>query len=119
MGKDSGCRVTSDDQPWSPKEATRLIRGIAANLETDFSWTKHALARLAEPELITSDVLSVRRNGFVRTPSEGESTLSGRCKYAIEGRAPNSWGRIIRVGVVPGALERHIKIITVMWKDKS
>ncbi len=69
--------------------------------------------------LISSDVLWVLRNGFVREPPESESTVRGLYKYVIEGRAPNSERRTIRVVVVPDTKPNHIKIITVMWKDNS
>ncbi len=109
--------MASTGQPWGPARATDRIRRIASDQESSLTWRRHASQRLQERGLINSDVLFVLRNGFVREPSEGESSAPGLYKYAIEGLAPNSGPRIIRQIVVPDLAEKHIKIITVMWKD--
>ena len=111
--------MASIDQPWDPDRATGEIRGIANDPESDFTWSEHAFERLKERGLITSDALWVLRNGFVREPTGEESTVGGLYKYVIESRSPNSDRRTIRIVVVPDNRANHIKIITVMWKDKS
>lgn len=111
--------MASTGQPWDPAQATEVIREISSDLESDITWTRHALDRLLDRRLITSDVLWVLRRGFVREPPEEESTVKGLYKYVIEGRAPNSERRTIKIVVVPDAKANHIKIITVMWKDNS
>ena len=67
--------------------------------------------------IVVSDVLWILRNGFVREENLEESTVCGLYKYAIEGKSPNSSGRVIRIIVIPDAEETHIKVVTVMWKD--
>lgn len=109
--------MTSIDQPWSSAQATSFIRQIARDLESSLTWRRHASLRLKERGLVMSDVLFVLKNGFVHEQSQGESTAKGLYKYAIEGLAPNSGRRIIRIIVVPDLAENHIKIITVMWAD--
>lgn len=109
--------MNSTDQPWSPAQATDLIRRIAGDPLSSLTWRRHALLRLVERGLIMSDALFVLRNGFVREPTKGESTAKGLFKYVIEGLTPNSGRRIVKVVVVPDLTENHIKIITVMWAD--
>ncbi len=69
--------------------------------------------------IIASDLLWVLRQGFVREDHSGESTVRGLFKYVIEGISPNSSGRVVKVVVIPDLSEKHIKVVTVMWKDKS
>ena len=111
--------MASTDQPWDPATATGHIREIADDPESDVTWTRHALERLEKRGLLTSDALWVLRSGFVREPTEEESTVKGLFKYAIEGLTPNSDRRTVRVVVVPDRRESHIKVLTVMWKDNS
>ena len=55
----------------------------------------------------------------MREDHSGESTVGGLFKYVIEGISPNSSGRVVKVVVIPDLSEKHIKVVTVMWKDKS
>ena len=97
--------MTSTDQPWSSAQATKFIRGIANDPQSNLTWRRHALRRQLQRGLIMSDVRFVLRNGFVREQSEEESSVPGLYKYAIEGLAPNSERRILRIIVVPDLAE--------------
>ncbi len=111
--------MVATDQPWSPAQATDLVRRISGDPKGDTTWTRHALERLRERGLTTSDALWVLRRGFVHEPPAEESTVKGLYKYVIEGRAPNSGRRTVRIVAVPDANANHVKIMTVMWKDGS
>ena len=99
-------------------EAADRIRKMAADRQCDVSFTKHASERIAERGLIMSDVLWVLRTGFVHDPAK-ESTVNGLYKYGIEGIAPNSSARAIKIIAVPDGAQNQIKIITVIWKNQS
>ena len=66
--------MTSADQPRGPSQAAEYVRRIASDPKSSLTWRRHVLIRLRERGLIMSDVLFVLRNGFVREPSEGESS---------------------------------------------
>jgi len=104
-------------QPWSPADATEIIRNIARG-RGQTALTRHASERMRERGLIMGDVLYVLKNGFVHDePVECERT-QGFFRYAIESTTPNSNGRTVRVIVIPDpARGGALKIVTVMWKD--
>ena len=84
---------------WDKDHATDEIRNIARSQQLKLTYRLHARERLAERDLLISDVLYALKNGFVRqepTPS----TQSGYNKYCMECRTPNSNGRDVRVVVV-------------------
>ncbi len=72
--------MISADQHWGPAQATELVKSIASDPESSLTWRRHASQRLHERGLIMSDVLFVLKNGFVREPSEGESSAQGLFK---------------------------------------
>ena len=47
-----------------------------------------------------------------------ESTRKGLFKYKMEGTAPNSNNRCIRVVVIPSPQACEAKIVSVMWVDE-
>lgn len=103
---------------WNKKEATENIRKMAKSTDFGIHYKLHARERLAERNLIMSDILFVLKNGFVHT-SAVRSTREGYHKYAIECRSPNSGGREVRVIVIPDSKTCKLKIVTVMWVDEK
>ena len=103
------------EQPWSPTDATRMIREVAKSDELDIIATRHAREQMLERSLIMGDVLYVLKHGFVYDEPQN-STRAGCYKYAIQSRSPNSGSRTVRVIAIP-ADRRSIKIVTVMWVD--
>ncbi|WP_100002201.1 DUF4258 domain-containing protein [Phyllobacterium zundukense] len=104
-------------QPWNPGRATDEIRAIAKDRKLVLSYKLHAGERLAERNLIMSDVLYALRNGFVyQQPIP--ATRAGHFRYRVECRTPNSGSRAIGVVVIPAKTGCLIKIISVMWIDE-
>ena len=103
---------------WDKDRATDEIRNIARSKQLTVTYALHARERLAERDLVFSDVLFVLKNGFVRqdpTPS----TQPGFNKYCMECRTPNSNGRDVRVVTVPDKAHCWLKIVSVMWVDEA
>lgn len=107
-------------QPWSLGQATQLINKIAGNKRCDLAYTRHATERMIERGLIMSDVLFVLKNGFVYEEPEA-STMDGFYKYTVESQSPNSGSRTLKVVAIPDPDLKscQIKIVTIMWRDKS
>ncbi len=103
---------------WDKDHATDEIRNIARSPQLTLSYALHARERLAERDLIVSDVLYVLRNGFVRQEPM-PSTQPGFNKYCMECRTPNSNGRDVRVVTVPDKTRCWLKIVSVMWVDEA
>lgn len=108
----------ASDSDWSAREATDEIRAIARQDRLKITYKLHAMERLAERDLIVSDVLYVLKNGFVHLDPE-PSTREGFKKYCMECRTPNSGGRSVRVVVIPDKKQCWVKIISVMWVDEK
>ena len=104
--------------PWSKKAATENIRAMARSKRFGVHYKLHAMERLSERGLITSDILFVLKNGFVHADAV-KSTREGYHKYAMESRSPNSGGREVRVIVIPDYKTCTVKIVTVMWVDEK
>ena len=102
--------------PWTPSEATDEIGAMARSSRLALSYKLHARERLAERDIILSDVLYVLRNGFVYSDAV-PATKPGYHKYVIEGRSPNSGTRALGVLVIPDKEACLLKIVTVMWMD--
>jgi len=101
---------------WTPAEATKRIWSCARGEKLDLHWKEHALERLAERDLIVSDILFLLKYGTVF--DEGQpADMPGFFKYKIESKTPNSEGRVVAAIVLPSG-GCDIKIITVMWKDE-
>lgn len=109
--------MTSDSN-WTAREATDEIRNIAQSDRLKVTYKQHARDRMAERELIMSDVLYVLKNGFVHLDPE-PSTREGYNKYCIECRSPNSGGRSVRVVAIPDKKQCWLKIVTVMFVDEK
>ena len=101
----------------SPSSATAKINQMACDPYCDLSKSLHAEDRLQERAILTSDLLHLLRTGFVYDDPE-KATRKGFWKYKIEGKTPNSNGRIITAIVIPDFKTKHIKIVTSYWKDK-
>ena len=108
----------TSDSDWSGKEATDEIRKIARSKHLSVSYKTHARERLAERNLIMSDILYVLKNGFVYE-NPAPSTRQGYNKYQMESRSPNSGSRAVRVIVIPDKKSCSLKIISVMWVDEK
>lgn len=108
-------------QPWKPGDATQIIRRIVRDPTCSFSYTAHVKERLAERNIIMSDLLFALKNGFVyEIPTDADqSTIQGFYKYKVECQTPNSGSRTLRVVAVPDNKSCQIKIITIMWRDES
>ena len=101
----------------TPAEATLRLNTLGKSLRLDLVFTDHAKERLNERNITTVDILHIIRTGFVF--EEPEAVSRGYYKYAIEGRSPNSGGRTIRLIVIPDVKACGIKLVTIMWKDKT
>lgn len=101
--------------PFEPAAATRFIRGLYGG-SLELMYTKHARDRMAERDLIVSDLLHVIRHGFVYERGV-QSTREGVYKYEMECVTPNSKGRTVRLVLIP-LKKGGIKIVTVMWADE-
>ncbi len=106
----------NDLKCWMPGEATTRIREKANAKSLRLIWTLHAKERMTERGIIMGDILSVLKNGFVYSDPE-EATRKGHFKYQMEGRTPNSNGKVIKIIVIPG-LNSCLKIVSVMWRDE-
>jgi Domain of unknown function (DUF4258) len=104
-------------QPWKSADATDAIRSMGRNASLTLSYTVHAKERLAERNLIVSDVLYVLKNGFVYQDPK-PATQPALYKYEMENRTPNSNNRIVRIVVIPNPAQCGVKVITVMWSDE-
>lgn len=102
---------------WKPAEATRRINECARSTGgPTLTLVKHVKERLVQRDLTTGDLLHLLKTGFVYDEPE-ESTQIGYFKYRVEGKTPNSEGRMVRAVVIPnGGCE--LKIITIMWRDE-
>ena len=100
---------------WSIEEAENRIHDYA---QTDFelAYTRHAIERLQERDILISDVNHVLAHGYIDQEPE-ESSRPGYCKYKICSKSPNSGNREICLVVIPDPGKPAIKIVTVMWKD--
>ncbi|MCJ8509519.1 DUF4258 domain-containing protein [Rhizobium lemnae] len=103
--------------PWTTQEATDNIRRIARSPLLTISYKLHAKDRLAERNLLMSDVLYALKNGFVYEKAV-PATRSGYYRYRVECRTPNSGSRAIGVVVIPENSGYYLKIVTVMWIDE-
>jgi Domain of unknown function (DUF4258) len=102
-------------EPLSPAKATEFIRSkVGPSLGVH--WTRHAREQMAARDLLMGDVLHVLKHGFVYDEAE-PATQIGLFKYKIESATPNSFGRTVRVVVIP-SMSSEVKIVTVMWKDE-
>ncbi|WP_416878665.1 DUF4258 domain-containing protein [Litorimonas sp.] len=86
-------------------------------LNLDLVLTDHAKERLDERNITTGDILHIIRTGFVYDAPQPASR--DYYKYAIEGRSPNSNGRTIKLIIIPDVKACGVKLITIMWKDKT
>ena len=83
------------------------------------AWTRHARERMAERNLLMSDILHVLKNGFVYDAPQ-PSTRPGFYRYAMQAQTPNSGNREVRVIVIPDPAGcGSLKIVTVMWVDET
>lgn len=103
---------------WTTATATDEIRQIARSDSLKITYREHARERLAERDLIMSDVLYVLKNGFVHL-APVPSTRPGFNKYCMECKSPNSNGRDVRIVVIPDKKQCWLKIVTVMWIDEK
>ncbi|HCP81791.1 MAG TPA: hypothetical protein DIT67_09440 [Octadecabacter sp.] len=110
--------MTVPDQPWSPSDATNYIREIARHPTFSLAYKLHAKERMAERNLITSDILYVLKNGSVYQDASC-ARAAGHFKYEIECSTPNSGGRSIRLVAIPDYALKKIKLITDMWVDET
>ncbi|MFJ6323836.1 MULTISPECIES: DUF4258 domain-containing protein [unclassified Rhizobium] len=81
------------------------------------SYKLHAKERMAERDLIASDVLYVLKNGFVYQPAV-PATRPDLYRYRMECKTPNSGNRVVGVAVIPSVSGCLLKIISVMWIDE-
>ena len=105
-------------EPWRPADATERLREMAQSPALSLAYKIHARQREAERGITNSDVLFVLRTGFV-TDDAVPASQSGRFKYEITGRSPNSNGRDIRLIVIPTHETCTIKLVTLMWEDEK
>lgn len=110
--------LTVPEQPWSQADATKYVQEIAQHPAFSLAYKLHAKERLAERNLITSDVLHVLKHGFVYKDAVA-ARAGGHFKYEIEGSSPNSGSRSIRLVAIPDYALIKIKLITVMWVDET
>jgi hypothetical protein len=108
---------TERSQPWTNADATDIIRALASSQKLKLTYTQHARDRLAERDLIISDVLYVLKNGYVHDDPQ-PSTQEGFFKYRPQSRSPNSGNRAVKLVVVPDPIQVWIKVVTVMWADE-
>ncbi|MDP2359046.1 MAG: DUF4258 domain-containing protein [Beijerinckiaceae bacterium] len=108
----------SKPQPWTPADATDLIRLIASDNGGGLGLivTRHARTQMNDRNLFMGDLLFLLKEGFVLADGE-ESTQSGYYKYAMQSRTPNSGNRTVRAIVIPDYISSILKIVTVMWVD--
>lgn len=104
-------------EPWEPGVATTEIRAIARNSGMTITYRLHAKERMAERNLIVSDVLYALKNGFVYQKPV-PATRPGMFRYRIECKTPNSGSRPIGVVVIPAKKGCLLKIVSVMWIDE-
>ena len=104
-------------EPWEPAVATEQIRAIANDKRLTVSYKLHAKERMAERNLILSDVLYALKNGFVYNRPV-PATRPDLFRYRIDCRTPNSGSRSIGVVVIPSKAGCLLKIVSVMWVDE-
>lgn len=102
---------------WTAAIATKRINACARGDNLRLIYKVHAREQMFARDLLIQDVLHVLRFGFVYDEGE-KSTQPDYFKYRIEGKSPNSGGRMVRLVVVPDGM-CSMKIITVMWKDEK
>ena len=114
-------RMAEPAQPWKPGDATQIINRIVRDPSCRFSYTVHVKERMAERNIVMSDLLFALKNGNVYDiPTEADqSTIPGYYKYKVECQTPNSGSRTLRVVAVPDSKSCQIKVITIMWRDES
>lgn len=105
-----------ENPAWTPAQATEAIREIARQERLNLSYTQHAKDRLAERNLVISDVLHVLKNGFVYADPE-PATRHSYNRYKMEAKTPNSNARTVGVVVIPDKSGCMLKVVTVMWID--
>ncbi|MBV9751845.1 MAG: DUF4258 domain-containing protein, partial [Hyphomicrobiales bacterium] len=98
-----------------PAEATNEIHRLASNPKLQLTYSRHYIKRLEQKGLFISDFLHVMKRGVVHLPPEN-ATQPGLYKYEIQGRSPNSTGRIVRVVVIPDEEKIWMKIVTIMFE---
>lgn len=109
--------MSSGPGRWTPAQATRLFNEWGRADDLVFIYKKHAKERLGERSLYVRDLVVLVKTGFVYdAPMPDLDEAPGFFKYAIEGRTPNSNGRVVRVIVTPKSV-RVLKVITIMWKS--
>lgn len=104
--------------PWSKREATEKIRRYAHDRAFDAHFKRHALERLEERGITTSDDKHVLKMGVILKDPE-QSTNPSLYKYRMESRSPNSNGRTVGVVVIPSTSRPSLKVVTVMWIDET
>jgi hypothetical protein len=102
---------------WSPRDATDHIRRLAKAPSLELIYKKHASERLAERNIILSDVLYVLKNGFVLEEAV-PALRQGFYKYLVQSKSPNSGSRALGVIVIPEPAVSSIKVVTIMWMDE-
>ncbi|AAL41485.1 DUF4258 domain-containing protein [Agrobacterium fabrum] len=105
------------NDPWLPNVATDKLRAIARDPKFTIAYKLHAKERLAERNLIASDVLYALKYGFVYEQAI-PATRQGFFRYRVECKTPNSGSRAIGVVVIPNHVGCYMKIVTVMWIDE-
>jgi len=110
-------RIAEMKEPWEAADATTNIHRMAEEPSFSLQFKTHAKDRMADRNIIMSDILYVLKNGFVYEPPK-PSTRNGYNKYAIECKTPNS-ERSIRLIVIPNMKTCKIKLISIMWVDEN
>ncbi|GGK23281.1 DUF4258 domain-containing protein [Salinarimonas ramus] len=106
------------EQPWAPADATDRLRALARDPDCELALSSHARDRLGQRDLTTADVLWVLKTGFVTSPPQQVRSV-GRFRYRIDGPAPNTGRRSIRVVVIPDEDRCMLFVVTVMWIDEG
>lgn len=106
------------EEPWEPAYATDAIRKISRHPALSLAYKVHAIQRLAERGVVTSDLLYLLKNGFVHADPKS-ATRPDYFKYVITSMSPNSGGREIGAVVIPDPRRLTIKIVTVYWVDEE
>lgn len=107
----------SIEEPWEAGVATEKIRKLARNPGMTITYKLHAKERMAERDLISSDVLYTLKHGFVYQKAI-PATRPDLYRYRMECKTPNSGSRALGVVVIPAVNGRLLKIVTVMWVDE-
>lgn len=100
----------------SPAQATRKIRQCARAPNLDLFQTAHVKERMEERGLIMGDITHLLKFGDVLDEAK-PSTQPGFWKYTIFGKTPNSGDRQLGLTLIPDFNHKHIKLVTIFWKD--